>query len=162
MRYWGFGQKHKEILNRLPLAFAIVFALAVILILSGRSYPFTFEGELNPDELDKGEIVEGSQAVVNPFLGIAKMMLLNPDKNAEIRRVRISVHLPTNTILNYDYFRDGYVFDYYYELDRDHYFRKHYTWAELTVCRACHETEIRETYRKFPPPAPPLPPGERL
>jgi len=129
-----------------PIALLIQFAIVTILIslasLSPHVFAFTYEGELDPREFTKWDIVN---------IGEVKSMMVaitiqNPDKEAEIQRVQLSVRINPSgdgTLFYYRYFKRGEIYEYEANANKTGYKQYKHTKEERRSCLKCHP-EIAE------------------
>lgn len=94
--------------------------------------PFTWEGELNPNNFDKWEVLS-----VQPSpQGIIWMFLRNPDKESPIDIVATGVFVD-GTLMGYRYFKYGEPYSFTYDVEKDSY-----TEEEKLTCMECHQDQV--------------------
>lgn len=119
------------------IVFYILFAIGFVGLWMSLT-AFTWEGEFNPNDFTKWEIVE-TDMVSSTMIMVA---VQNPSGNAEVRRIRMFIR-KDGTLLSYDYFKKGEIYDYRLNVERDRYERYRYTKKEYLECMQCH-SEIKE------------------
>ena len=102
------------------------------------AHPFTFEGNLNPDEFAEWPRV--SQGMIPPVIG--RIIVQNPDASSPIQKIQLLIFVPADTLITYQYFRNGEIFRYELDIKADRYVRKHLTGEEKIGCMKCHEDKI--------------------
>jgi len=109
----------------------------VILLTAGMAWAFTWEGELDPNEFDKWQII-GAE-IVNPLTMIATAQ--NPDMRAEIQRIQMFIYID-GTLISYRYFKDGEIYDYVFNSDKYMYERHQHTEKDRQSCIQCHSVKL--------------------
>lgn len=129
-----------------PIALLIQFVIVTILIslafLSPYAFAFTYEGELDPREFTKWDIVD---------IGEVKSMIVaitiqNPDTNAKIQRVQLTAYIDSDgngILLSYRYFKEGNIYEYEATANKKGYKQYKHTEKERRSCMKCHP-EIAE------------------
>jgi len=114
-------------------------ALIVLLIVltAGMAWAFTWEGELDPNEFDKWELIS---VMPNPG-GISWVLVKNPDRSAPIDTVALLVDLNAN-LLGYRYFKNGEPFGYFFDMEQEKYVRHNYTPDQRKTCMQCHSERL--------------------
>ena len=114
-------------------------AIIVLLIVltAGMAWAFTWEGELDPNELDNWELIS---VIPNPG-GISWVLIKNPDKSASIDTVAMLVDSNSN-LLGYRYFKHGEPFGYFFDMDQETYARHNYTPDQRKACMQCHSDRL--------------------
>jgi len=109
--------------------------VAFVLLLAGSVFGYTYEGELDPGEFRDWPII--NQKMVSSLT--IKVLIQNPDPQAEVQKVEIYVFTSTNKIMAYRYFKDNEVYLYKLDIDIDRYKRKHLSEEETRKCMKCHK-----------------------
>jgi len=102
--------------------------------------PLNYEGDLNPESFNDWLLIDGTTAILSPFLYSGTIQ--NPDKDASIERVKIILTFPDSTLLQYEYFQGGEIFAYRLDNEQNRYVRHVYTDELIKACMACHEKEL--------------------
>jgi len=126
----------------LLIQFVIVITLISLAFLPPYAFAFTYEGELDPREFAKWDIVN---------IGEVKSMMVtitiqNPDKEAEIQRIQMTVQINPSgdgTLLSYRYFKEGEIYKYEATANKKGYKQYKHTEKERRSCMKCHP-EIAE------------------
>jgi hypothetical protein len=109
----------------------------VILLTAGMAWAFSWEGELDPNEFVKWQIIGAK--MVSPLTMIATAQ--NPDKEAEIQRIQMILYID-GTLLSYRYFKGGEIYDYELNIDKSMYERHEYTEKDHRSCMQCHSARL--------------------
>lgn len=102
---------------------------------------FTWEGELDPNEFVEWPRDAGSYRMINPVIG--KVTVENPDKNSPIQRIQILIYLPAEKLIAYRYFKEGKIYIYELDCNKNKYVRRHLTTEEKQGCMKCHQRELK-------------------
>lgn len=97
---------------------------------------FTWEGELNPDEFDKWEVIN----VMPSGLGQVIVIIQNPDDNSNIQKV--SIFLYFEILRGYRYFKDGQPYSYIFDSENAKYVEYKFTQEERRACMECHQDKL--------------------
>ena len=108
-----------------------------ILLTAGMAWAFSWEGELDPNDLDKWEIIGAT--MLNPLTMIATAQ--NPDKEVEIQRIQMFIYID-GTLISYRYFKGGEIYEYVFNTDKDMYERNEYTEKHRQSCIQCHSAKL--------------------
>ncbi len=111
--------------------------ILVIVLSAGMAWGFSWEGELDPNELDNWQIT--APTMVDPLRMIATAQ--NPDKEAEIQRIQMVLYID-GTLISYRYFKEGEIYDYVLNVDTDTYERQDYTETDRQSCMQCHNVKL--------------------
>ena len=111
--------------------------ILVILLTGGMAWAFTWEGELDPNEFVKWQIIETK--MFNSLTMIATAQ--NPDKGAEVQRIQMFIYI-NGTLLSYRYFKEGEIYEYELNLDKDMYERRKHTEKYRQSCMQCHNVKL--------------------
>jgi len=111
--------------------------ILVILLTGGMAWAFTWEGELDPNEFVKWQIIEAKMA--SPLTMIATAQ--NPDKEAEVQRIQMIIYI-NGTLLSYRYFKGDEIYEYELNLDKDMYERRKHTEKPRQSCMQCHNVKL--------------------
>ena len=111
--------------------------ILVILLTAGMAWAFGWEGELDPNEFGKWQII-GAE-MVNPLTMIVTAQ--NPDKEAEIQRIQMFIYID-GTIISYRYFKEAEIYDYVFNIDKNIYERNEYTEKDRQSCMQCHRAKL--------------------
>lgn len=107
--------------------------------------PFTWEGELDPNEFDKWEVIS---VLPDPYQSAMWVIIQNPDPEATIEKVALLVDVETN-LLGYRYFKHGLPYSFWFDDEQNKYIEYKFTQEERTGCMECH-TDQSEKYRRTP------------
>jgi hypothetical protein len=111
--------------------------ILVILLTGGMAWAFTWEGELDPNEFVKWQIIETK--MFNSLTMIATAQ--NPDKGAKVQRIQMFIYI-NGTLLSYRYFKGGEIYEYELNLDKDMYERRKHTEKYRQSCKQCHNVKL--------------------
>ncbi len=111
--------------------------ILVILLTGGMAWAFTWEGELDPNEFVKWQIIETK--MFNSLTMIATAQ--NPDKGAKVQRIQMFIYI-NGTLLSYRYFKEGEIYEYELNLDKDMYERRKHTENYRKSCMQCHNVKL--------------------
>ena len=70
---------------------------------------------------------------------IGRIIVQNPDASSPIQKVQLIIFVPRDTLISYQYFRNGEIYRYELDIEADRYVRKFLTDEEKTGCMKCHE-----------------------
>jgi len=93
----------------------IFVAISMVLCFVGVSFAYTYDGEINPSEFTKWNKVSTIQT--GPFGGV--VVLENPDPNAKIKEVALSIY--KDDLIEYWYTIDGKVYKYEFNDETSNY-----------------------------------------
>jgi len=101
---------------------------------------FTWEGELDPNEFDKWELV----SVIPSQNGLSWITVKNPNPEHAIDTVALLADLNSN-LLGYRYFKGGEPYGYLFDTEQEKYVRYEYTPEERKGCMGCHSDKVNRT-----------------
>lgn len=118
--------------RKMSLFLVLLFLLFPLLV------AFTYEGEINPEEFRTWVSIPGTETMVNTF--VATAVLVNPDQESKIKKVRIFVFILTSKLMGYRYFKGNELFVYVLDLERNKYVREYLSESERKDCSRCHKS----------------------
>jgi len=129
----------------LILILIVTLISACILVFAFRmAHSFTFEGELDPNEFIEWPVI--GRSLISPEIGT--VVVQNPDSSSPIQKIQLLIYVSTDTLIAYQYFKNGEIYQYVLDIEKDRYVRKLYTDEEKKGCMKCHENEIRPSSLK--------------
>ncbi len=111
--------------------------ILMIVLTTGIAWAFTWEGELDPNEFDKWELVS---IIPNPQ-GFSWVMIKNPDQSSPIDVVAMLVDSSSN-VLGYRYFKDNEPYGYFFDIAQQKYVRHQYSPEQKKGCMQCHSDKV--------------------
>lgn len=111
--------------------------ILMIVLTTGIAWAFTWEGELDPNEFDKWELVS---VIPNPQ-GFSWVIIKNPDQSSQIDVVAMLVDSSSN-VLGYRYFKDSEPYGYFFDIAQQKYVRHEYTLEQKKTCIQCHSDKV--------------------
>ena len=99
---------------------------------------FTWEGELDPNEFNKWEIISTTPS--NPNLML--IIIQNPDVTNPIQKVAMLLDYSSN-LLAYRYFKNGEPFGYFFDEPQLKYIRYEFTPEQKRQCMECHKDQAK-------------------
>lgn len=118
------------------MRYLLIIIMAIVLVTS-QAFAFTWEGELDPNDFDKWEVLD-----VQPTpRGLVWMYVKNPDKESPIDVVAMAVNPKDATLLGYRYFKYGIPHSFELNPDLDKYVAKALTDKEKNSCMKCHKEQ---------------------
>jgi len=118
--------------------FALISLFAAVLF----SLAFTWEGELNPNELETWLVVKGSATLTQS--GLYQLTLKNPDQTAAIKKVQVYINPSNSNLLAYRYFKGGEIYIYYLDQTKDKYVRYKLPLEKRFGCMKCHGDQLND------------------
>jgi len=98
---------------------------------------FSWEGELDPNEFDKWEVLS-----VQPTpQGLVWIFARNPDQASPIDIVAMAVDL-NSALFGYRYFKYGQIYSYVFNTGEDKYVRQYFTDEQKKSCMKCHSDKL--------------------
>jgi len=116
----------------------ILSALLVLGVVLFFVTAFIWEGELDPNEFEKWEVISATPSGSNLML----IIIHNPDSASPIHKVAMLVDYSSN-LLAYRYFKDGEPFGYFFDTAQEKYVRHEYTSEEKKGCMGCHKDQAK-------------------
>lgn len=116
--------------RKMSLFLILLFLLFPLLV------AFTYEGEINPEEFLTWTLIPGTARMVNMFEGT--VVLVNPDQTSKIKKVQICVFVLVKKLVGYRYFKEGELFIYKLDIEKNKYVRKYLSDLERKGCDKCH------------------------
>jgi len=102
-----------------------------------------WDGEINPYELPKWDVVPGSD--ISAGLNMLRVIVQNPDKKAEIQRVKVFYEISSTIIVGYQYFKGGIPYVYRLRCSEKKYVRLMLAEENLGACMECHRDKFTKT-----------------
>lgn len=109
----------------------------IILLISLSFLGFSWEGELDPNEFDKWELISTQPTPQ----GLLWMYMKNPDEASPIDIVAMAIDMNA-TLLGYRYFKNGKPYSFVFDDSQEKYVERHFTDEQINACMKCHQDKL--------------------
>jgi len=113
-----------------------IFLAILVLVMSLTLVSFDWEGELDPNEFDKWEVI--SKHITPQGIWI---FVKNPDETSSIKTVVMLVNFQ-GTIVGYKYFKYGRPYQFILDTIQNKYVQYHLTKEQVQGCMKCHSDKL--------------------
>lgn len=115
----------------------LLITIVALVLATTNAFAFTWEGELDPNEFDKWEVIN-----IKPTpKGFIWVFIKNPDENSPINIVAMAIN-SSNTLLGYHYFKYSIPHVFTFDSKLNKYVEKHLTDEEKNGCMKCHKDKM--------------------